>query len=131
MPLESWWKAYEWKEYKKDAQRTFLADKIESINYFNQNHPSQNIENLTTIGGATPREVFQKINTLRKAVEYNIKTYFYNDIGYTIVNAYNALEAEATYINTIVLGIGERNSITSLSGLVISLISTGRKYSLN
>ena len=84
-----------------------------------------------TVGGATPREVFEKIDTLRKVVGCDIETHFHNDTGCAIANAYVALEAGATHIDTTVLGIGERNGITPLGGLVTSLTLMDRKFILN
>lgn len=46
--------------------------------------------------------------------------HFHDDTGCAIANAYCALEAGATHIDTSVLGIGERNGITSLGGLMVS-----------
>lgn len=83
-----------------------------------------------TVGGATPREVFEKIQTLRKVVSCDIETHFHNDTGCAIANAYEALEAGATHIDTTVLGIGERNGITPLGGLITCLILKGYKYIL-
>ncbi len=83
-----------------------------------------------TVGGATPREVFDKIDTLRQVVGCDIETHFHNDTGCAIANAYVALEAGATHIDTTVLGIGERNGITPLSGLLASLMWTEREYIL-
>ena len=80
-----------------------------------------------TVGSATPREVFNKINTLRKAVSCDIETHFHNDTGCAIANAYCALESGATHIDTTVLGIGERNGITPLGGLMACLIKADRK----
>jgi homocitrate synthase len=84
-----------------------------------------------TVGGATPLDVFEKIDTLRKVVGCDIETHFHNDTGCAVANAYVALEAGATHIDTTVLGIGERNGITSLGGLLASLISANRKNVLN
>jgi homocitrate synthase len=81
-----------------------------------------------TVGSATPREVFDKIGTLRKVVGGDIETHFYNDTGFAIANAYCALESGATHIDTTVLGIGERNGITPLGGLMACLIMANRKY---
>ncbi|KAI9805462.1 MAG: Saccharopine dehydrogenase [Sarcosagium campestre] len=81
-----------------------------------------------TVGGATPREVFEKIDTLRKVVSCDIETHFHNDTGCAIANAYVALEAGATHIDTTVLGIGERNGITPLGGLMAALILADRQY---
>jgi len=84
-----------------------------------------------TVGGATPLDVFEKIDTLRKVVGCDIETHFHNDTGCAVANAYVALEAGATHIDTTVLGIGERNGITSLGGLVASLIYANRKNILS
>ncbi|KAK6957560.1 Saccharopine dehydrogenase [Daldinia eschscholtzii] len=84
-----------------------------------------------TVGGATPMEVFDKISTLRKVVSCDIETHFHNDTGCATANAYVALEAGATHIDTTVLGIGERNGITPLGGLMACLMLTDRKFILN
>ena len=75
-----------------------------------------------TVGSTTPREVFDKIDALRKVVNCDIETHFHNDTGCAIANAYCALESGATHIDTTVLGIGERNGITPLGGLMTCLI---------
>ncbi|PNY22169.1 Homocitrate synthase, mitochondrial [Tolypocladium capitatum] len=84
-----------------------------------------------TVGGATPIEVYDKIDALRKAVSCDIETHFHNDTGCAIANAFVALEAGATHIDTTVLGIGERNGITPLGGLMACLIPTDRKFALS
>ena len=54
-----------------------------------------------------------------------------NDTGCAVANASVALEAGATHIDTTVLGIGERNGITSLGGLIASLMFTDRRSILS
>lgn len=81
-----------------------------------------------TVGSATPMEVYQKVETLRQTVTCDIETHFHNDTGCAIANAYCALEAGATHIDTTVLGIGERNGITPLGGLLACLSMTDRKH---
>ncbi|KAF5007070.1 hypothetical protein FDECE_6574 [Fusarium decemcellulare] len=81
-----------------------------------------------TVGGATPREVYEKISTLREIVDCDIGTHFHNDTGCAIANARTALEAGATHVDTTVLGIGERNGITSLGGLVKCLMYNDPNY---
>ncbi|KAH0591919.1 hypothetical protein MHUMG1_10364 [Metarhizium humberi] len=83
-----------------------------------------------TVGGATPMEVYNKIDALRKAVSCDIETHFHNDTGCAIANALVALEAGATHIDTTVLGIGERNGITPLGGLMACVIPTDRNFVL-
>lgn len=81
-----------------------------------------------TVGSATPREIFDKIDTLRRVVHCDIETHFHNDKGCAIANAYCALEAGATHIDTTVLGIGERSGITPLGGLMACLTVADGKY---
>ncbi|KPI34845.1 Homocitrate synthase, mitochondrial [Cyphellophora attinorum] len=81
-----------------------------------------------TVGCATPRQVFDLVRTLRGVVSCDIETHFHNDTGCAIANAYCALEAGATHIDTSVLGIGERNGITTLGGLMARMIVADRDY---
>ncbi len=68
------------------------------------------------------------IRTLRGVVSCDIETHFHNDTGCAVANAYCALEAGATHIDTSVLGIGERNGITPLGGLMARMIVADREY---
>ncbi|CAH0040916.1 unnamed protein product [Clonostachys rhizophaga] len=81
-----------------------------------------------TVGGATPMEVYNKISTLRQFVSCDIETHFHNDTGCANANAFTALEAGATHIDTTVLGIGERNGITSIGGLMKVLMPHSSEY---
>jgi len=71
-----------------------------------------------TVGVANPRQVYELINTLRGIVGCDIEFHGHNDTGCAVANAYCALEAGATHVDTSVLGIGERNGITPLGGLI-------------
>lgn len=68
------------------------------------------------------------MRTLRGVVSCDIETHFHNDTGCAIANAYCALEAGATHIDTSVIGIGERNGITPLGGLMARMIVADRDY---
>jgi len=81
-----------------------------------------------TVGCATPRQVYDLVRTLRGVVSCDIETHFHNDTGCAIANAYEALAAGATHIDTSVLGIGERNGITPLGGLMARMIVADREY---
>lgn len=81
-----------------------------------------------TVGCASPRQVYDLIRTLRGVVSCDIETHFHNDTGCAVANAYCALEAGATHIDTSVLGIGERNGITPLGGLMARMIVADREY---
>ncbi|PPJ58078.1 hypothetical protein CBER1_05287 [Cercospora berteroae] len=81
-----------------------------------------------TVGCATPRQVYDLVRTLRGVVSCDIETHFHDDTGCAIANAYCALEAGATHIDTSVIGIGERNGITPLGGLMARMIVADRDY---
>ena len=81
-----------------------------------------------TVGCATPRQVYDLVRTLRGVVSCDIETHFHNDTGCAIANAYCALEAGATHVDTSVIGIGERNGITPLGGLMARMIVADHEY---
>lgn len=81
-----------------------------------------------TVGCASPRQVYDLVRTLRGVVSCDIEIHLHNDTGCAIANAYCALEAGATHVDTSVLGIGERNGITSLGGLMARMIAADRDY---
>jgi homocitrate synthase len=87
-----------------------------------------------TVGIGTPRQIYSLVSELRTRVKADIEFHGHNDTGCAIANAYAALEAGATHIDTSVLGIGERNGITSLGGLIARLYADNpdlvRKYNL-
>ncbi|KAF5662150.1 homocitrate synthase [Fusarium heterosporum] len=83
-----------------------------------------------TVGGASSREVFDKVSMLRQTVSCDIETHFHDDTGCAVANAYTALEAGATHLNTTILGIGERNGITSLSKIFQCMLRMGHEHIL-
>ncbi len=87
-----------------------------------------------TVGIGTPHQIFNLVATLRQRVKADIEFHGHNDTGCAIANAYSALEAGATHIDTTVLGIGERNGITPLGGLIARLYAVSpqsvAKYNL-
>ncbi|KAG0174709.1 Saccharopine dehydrogenase [Apophysomyces sp. BC1034] len=84
-----------------------------------------------TVGCANPRQVYELVKTLRSVVNCDIECHFHNDTGCAIANAYAALEAGATHIDTSVLGIGERNGITPLGGLFARMYAADKEYVMN
>lgn len=87
-----------------------------------------------TVGVGTPRQIYEIVATLRQNIGCDIEFHGHNDSGCAIANAYAALEAGATHIDTSILGIGERNGITPLGGLVARLYAIDpalvKKYNL-
>ncbi|KDN50682.1 Homocitrate synthase, mitochondrial, partial [Rhizoctonia solani AG-8 WAC10335] len=84
-----------------------------------------------TVGCANPRQVYDLVRTLRGVVGCDIEIHLHNDTGCAIANAYTALEAGATHIDTSVLGIGERVGITPLGGLIACLYAANPDYVKN
>jgi homocitrate synthase len=81
-----------------------------------------------TVGIATPWQVSERVACLRQRYpETGIEFHGHNDTGCAIANALAALEAGADHVDVTVLGIGERNGITSLSGLVAALYPRHRE----
>ncbi|HHX44106.1 MAG TPA: homocitrate synthase [Chloroflexi bacterium] len=79
-----------------------------------------------TVGMATPLQVHRVVTAVRRRVSCDIEFHGHNDSGCAIANAYTALEAGATHVDTSILGIGERNGIAPLGGLVARLYATDR-----
>lgn len=74
-----------------------------------------------TVGIGSPRQIYELVAELRGRIRADIEFHGHNDTGCAIANAFSALEAGATHIDTSVLGIGERNGITPLGGLIARL----------
>ncbi|MCY4525425.1 MAG: homocitrate synthase [Anaerolineaceae bacterium] len=87
-----------------------------------------------TVGIADPLRTHSLISSLRQAVNCDIEFHGHDDSGCAVANAWCALQAGATHVDTTVLGIGERNGITALGGLVARLYTFDpelvRKYDL-
>lgn len=88
-----------------------------------------------TVGIGTPHQIYNLVSGLRQRVRADIEFHGHNDTGCAIANAFSALEAGATHIDTTILGIGERNGITPLGGLVARIYAVNTdlvsKYNLS
>jgi len=76
-----------------------------------------------TVGVGTPDQIQSLVSTVASVVNADIEFHGHNDTGCAIANSYAALCGGARFVDTTVLGIGERNGITSLGGLVARLYS--------
>lgn len=81
-----------------------------------------------TVGVATPNQVYSMVHQLVRLTGLDIEFHGHNDSGCAVANACAALEAGATHIDTTILGIGERNGITPLGGLIARLYTLKRSY---
>ena len=81
-----------------------------------------------TVGVALPQQVYAMVSQLVRLTGLDVEFHGHNDSGCAIANACAALEAGATHVDTTVLGIGERNGITPLGGLIARLYTLDRSY---
>ncbi|MBI5927801.1 MAG: homocitrate synthase [Chloroflexi bacterium] len=81
-----------------------------------------------TVGVAMPQQVYQMVHQLVRLTGLDVEFHGHNDSGCAIANACAALEAGATHVDTTIIGIGERNGITPLGGLIARLYTLNRNY---
>ena len=77
-----------------------------------------------TVGVGTPDQIYELVKNVVGGVQAGVEFHGHNDSGCAIANAYAALQGGAQFIDTTVLGIGERNGITPLGGLIARLYAT-------
>ncbi len=81
-----------------------------------------------TVGVAMPDQVYAIVHELVRLTGLDVEFHGHNDSGCAIANACAALEAGATHVDVTVLGIGERNGITPLGGMVARLYTLNKAY---
>lgn len=75
-----------------------------------------------TVGVATPASVAQRVAALRERYPHvALEGHFHDDRGFALVNALEAVKSGMQYIQTTLLGIGERSGITSMTALLFNL----------
>ncbi|HQV69723.1 MAG TPA: LeuA family protein [Thermoflexales bacterium] len=75
-----------------------------------------------TVGVATPASVRERVQRLRERYpNVALEGHFHDDRSFAIINAMEAVRSGMQYINTTLLGIGERSGITSMTGLIFNL----------
>ncbi len=75
-----------------------------------------------TVGVATPDLVAQRVRAFRvRYPDTPLEVHFHDDRGFALINALTAVRAGAQFVDTTVLGIGERSGITSMTALLFNL----------
>lgn len=105
----------------EDSLRTSIEDLIKIYLAIEKLGVVNRIGIADTVGISTPFQVFELVRMLRQITQLDIEFHCHNDTDCATANSYTALEAGATHIDTSVLGIGERNGITPLAGLIARL----------
>jgi homocitrate synthase len=81
-----------------------------------------------TVGVATPTMVVRRVQALRQRYpNVDLEGHFHDDRGFALINALEAVKNGVRYIQTTLLGIGERSGITSMTALLFNL-SIDREY---
>jgi homocitrate synthase len=75
-----------------------------------------------TVGVATPASVAQRIQALRERYpKTDLEIHFHDDRGFALANTLEAIRCGVRYVNTTLLGIGDRSGITSMTALIFNL----------
>ena len=118
-------------EVRFSAEDTFRSDEHDLLEIYRAVAPYVDRVGLAdTVGVATPRQVYTLVREVRRAIgpEVDIEFHGHNDTGGAIANAFEALEAGATHVDTTILGIGERNGITPLGGFLARMYTVQPDY---
>jgi homocitrate synthase len=106
------------------AEDAFRSDLVDLLTVFDAvvDAGVQRIGLPDTVGIATPRQVEQLVRLCgERYPQVGIEFHGHNDTGCAIANTVAALEGGADCLDVTVMGIGERNGIASLSGLIAQL----------
>ena len=75
-----------------------------------------------TVGVARPPVVAQRVQAMRQRYPHTpLELHFHDDRNLALVNTLEAVLAGAQFVNTTLLGIGERSGITSMTALLFNL----------
>jgi homocitrate synthase len=103
---------------------TFLQSQNVEVRFSAEDSMRSSLPDLFKVYEAVDALGINRIAELRQRVKADIEFHGHNDTGCAIANAYAALEAGGTHIDTTILGIGERNGITSLGGFIARMYAT-------
>lgn len=75
-----------------------------------------------TVGVAEPFELFNQISRLFGILKIDIEIHAHNDLGLAAANTLAAVRAGASFVDTTVLGLGERAGNAALEEVVMALL---------
>jgi homocitrate synthase len=106
------------------AEDAFRSDLVDLLTVFDAvvDAGVERIGLPDTVGIATPRQVDRLVSLIaQRYPNVGIEFHGHNDTGCAIANTIAAFEAGADCLDVTVMGIGERNGIASLSGIISQL----------
>ena len=100
------------------SEDTFRSDKADLLRVYAAADAAgvDRVGLADTVGVASPSSVRELVADVRAVVHCDLEFHGHNDTGCAVANAFEAVRAGATHIDTSILGIGERNGITPLGG---------------
>ena len=107
-------------EVRFSSEDTFRSDRADLLRVYQAAAAAgaDRVGLADTVGVATPSQVRELVADVRAAVRCDIEFHGHNDTGCAVANAFEAVRAGASHIDTSILGIGERNGITPLGGFL-------------
>ena len=76
-----------------------------------------------TVGTAEPFGVYALVRDVIARTAMEVKFHGHNDTGCAVANSYAAMRAGARHIDVSIFGIGERNGIASLAGVMARMMA--------
>ncbi|MCF6178604.1 MAG: homocitrate synthase [Geopsychrobacter sp.] len=123
----------------EDASRADQAFLVELLQ-ISKREGADRFRYCDTLGILDPFTTYERISTLRRAVDLPLEIHTHNDLGMATANAIAGLRAGAEFVNTTVNGLGERAGNAALEEVVMALkhacniepgIDTGRLVELS
>ncbi|MDQ3239325.1 MAG: LeuA family protein [bacterium] len=105
-------------------EERFLVDAMKILKTA-ENLKVDRVQIADTRGVLLPWEIGEIIKKLRTEIKVPIGVHLHNDLGHSVINALEALGYGANWVDTSLLGIGERSGITPLSSLLVNLKGVG------
>lgn len=81
-----------------------------------------------TVGILDPFSTFEMIKKIKEYLLIPIEFHGHNDLGMATANAFAAVKAGAEYLNTTILGLGERAGNTAIEEISAALFLYKEKY---
>lgn len=109
----------------EDASRADL-EFLEEFALVAKEHGADRLRFCDTLGVLDPFRTYQIIRRLKDRIDIDIEMHTHNDFGMATANALAGAKAGASYINTTVVGLGERAGNAALEEVVMAMKHIGR-----
>lgn len=104
----------------EDSSRADMSFLLQFVNTA-EKHGADRFRFCDTVGILEPFKTYEIVKEIKESSNVPIEVHFHNDLGMAVANSFAAVKAGATYINTTVLGLGERAGNTPLEEIAVAL----------